>query len=94
MIPKEVKQNLLKKVEKVLNKNKEQKFLLLLVTDDGKGSATGFLSNYDNYSTLGIMEKSKDFICDKIKEEEAGYIVDKKKEKENNNEISKLSYVG
>jgi len=93
-IPKKVKNDLLKKVEKILKSKDEKNFLLLLVSEDDEGSATGFLSNYENYKTLGLMEKSKLFIYEKIKSEEFNRTVDKNEEEIKEKEFSKLSYVG
>ena len=89
-IPKKVKIDLLEKIKKILSEKNEKSFMLLIVSEDDNGSATGFLSNYENYKTLGLMEKSKLFIYEKIKSEELDRTVNKNEEEKE----CRLSYVG
>lgn len=93
-IPKKVKIDLLEKIKKILSEKNEKSFMLLIVSEDDNGSATGFLSNYENYKTLGLMEKSKLFIYEKIKSEELDRTVNKNEEENKEKEFSRLSYVG
>jgi len=85
-----VKKNILKKINETLNSKEEKKFLLLIISEEEKGIATGFLSNYNNMETLGHMEKSKLFVHDKIKLEELNNEIVNNNDEE---EKKTLSYV-
>lgn len=69
-VSKKVKENILEKMNKVFNSKSKKKYLLLLITENQIGLDTSFVSNFSDYEIIGLIEKSKNSVFEKIKKEE------------------------